>query len=294
MRENNRKLQELLDEDGPADLGDEAGEGEADAGGDKLFGDDYDDAPGAFLTDAPRMDDAAAWDEPNLAPEPEPLPAATSFGSLRSPLHTNESAEEASATNSSHAVSVPSPLRHGSSARLMRQGTSRDALVAQLKEQDNILANLRGSVADEPVSLRQLVHDTRKKRDAMRVQVQKMQTKLFELQSQRSKSSKKLERLIAHEKARALLPERTHDPSEDVGTIEEMKAEIKRLRDENSEMEHAAPQQEETRFHLEKLRNERRDAERQKRDLRAERRCERAELRSCSGLARLLHSEEPL
>ena len=215
MRENNRKLQELLDEDRPADLGDEAGEGEADAGEDKLFGDDYDDAPGAFLTDAQRMDDAAAWDEPNLAPEPEPLPAATSFGSLRSPLHTDESvAEEASATNSSHAVSVPSPLRHGSSARLMRQGTSRDALMAQLKEQDNILANLRGSVGDEPVSLRQLVHDTRKKRDAMRVQVQKMQTKLFELQSQRSKSSKKLERLIAHEKARALLPERTHDPSE--------------------------------------------------------------------------------
>jgi len=222
VRENNRKLQELLDEDRPADLGDEAGEGEADAGDDKLFGDDYDDAPGAFLTDAQRMDDAAAWDEPNLAPEPEPLPAATSFGSLRSPLHTDESvAEEASATNSSHAVSVPSPLRHGSSARLMRQGTSRDALVAQLKEQDNILANLRGSVGDEPVSLRQLVHDTRKKRDAMRVQVQKMQTKLFELQSQRSKSSKKLERLIAHEKARALLPDRTHDPSEDVGTIEE-------------------------------------------------------------------------
>ena len=94
----------------------------------------------------------------------------------------------------------------GSSRDLMNS-PNKAVVESQLREQERILEQLRSRAeGEQPVGqLRNEVHSCRKKRDMMRDNLKRMQGDHLKLVSERQKTKKNLDRLLAHEKARSLV-----------------------------------------------------------------------------------------
>lgn len=118
----------------------------------------------------------------------------------------------------------------------------------------------------------QALVEAQKRRGEARKDVQKAQTKLSTLLAERRESTKKLDRLAKQNSTRVVNPEMLTLPSVALrgGGDEAMAEEIRSLMRENKELEEALAQNDGARLQLEKLQNDKRDAQRRIREMRQE------------------------
>ena len=138
-----------------------------------------------------------------------------------------------------------------------------------------------GADTDEWRSPREVVAEARKRRDAKRAALQKAQGRLALVSDERKKSMKHVERLVAASAARDVHGvDGSAEGEEMPEEPEALEKEIKAMRRQERQLQAAVPKLEETRFFLEKVKNERRDVERRTRELGLEVGALEAQLRS--------------
>ena len=126
----------------------------------------------------------------------EPLPPA------RSPSSKSPTLARSGSTGFNRSSS-----KMGSSARDLMNSPNKAVVESQLRDQERVLEQLRARAeGEQPVGqLRSEVGACRKKRDGMRDQLKRLQGDHMKLVSERQKTKKNLDRLLAHEKARTLV-----------------------------------------------------------------------------------------
>ena len=213
------------------------------------------------------QDGIAATTSP--APASEPPAALQKQNSTKRPLARQESAaDQRAAAADQRAAAAAERATERAAAAAAAEKQEAQKLERQIREQTAKLEALRerasdvGADQEEWAYPKEVVAEARKRRDAERAQHAHERARLAMVSDERKKTSKQIDRLVATAAADAA-DELPDDP-------EVLEKEIKAMRRQEVRLQAAVPKLEETRFFLEKVRNERRDVGRRVRANQAE------------------------
>ena len=143
--------------------------------------------------------------------------------------------------------------------------------VARIQEALRERASDVGADQEEWAYPKEVVAEARKRRDAERAQHAHERARLAMVSDERKKTSKQIDRLVATAAAAAATEPAASDAADELPDDPEvLEKEIKAMRRQEVRLQAAVPKLEETRFFLEKVRNERRDVGRRVRANQAE------------------------
>ena len=220
------------------------------------------------------------------APASEPPAALQKQKSTKRPLDRQESAADQRAAAADQKAAAAADQRAAAAAeRAAERATAAAAgeklgaqkIERQIREQTAKLEALRerasdvGADQEEWAYPKEVVAEARKRRDAQRAQHAHERARLAMVSDERKKTSKQIDRLVATAAAAAATEPPASDAADELPDDPEvLEKEIKSMRRQEVRLQAAVPRLEETRFFLEKVRNERRDVGRRVRAIQTE------------------------
>jgi chromosome segregation ATPase len=222
------------------------------------------------------QDGIAATTSP--APASEPPAALQKQNSTKRPLARQESAaDQRAAAADQRAAAAAERATERAAAAAAAEKQEAQKLERQIREQTAKLEALRerasdvGADQEEWAYPKEVVAEARKRRDAERAQHAHERARLAMVSDERKKTSKQIDRLVATAAAAAATEPAASDAADELPDDPEvLEKEIKAMRRQEVRLQAAVPKLEETRFFLEKVRNERRDVGRRVRANQAE------------------------
>ena len=211
------------------------------------------------------QDGIAATTSP--APASEPPAALQKQNSTKRPLARQESAADQRAAAADQRAAAAAAAEKQEAQKLERQIREQTAKLEALRER----ASDVGADQEEWAYPKEVVAEARKRRDAERAQHAHERARLAMVSDERKKTSKQIDRLVATAAAAAATEPAASDAADELPDDPEvLEKEIKAMRRQEVRLQAAVPKLEETRFFLEKVRNERRDVGRRVRANQAE------------------------
>ena len=220
------------------------------------------------------IDEAATT---SAAAASEPPAALQKQKSTKRPLARQESAaDQRAAVADQRAAAAAERAAERATAAAAAEKLEAQKLERQIREQTAKLDALRerasdvGADQEEWAYPKEVVAEARKRRDALRAQHAHERARLAMVSDERKKTSKQIDRLVATAAAAAATEPAASEADELPEDPEVLEKEIKAMRKKEVQLQAAVPRLEETRFFLEKVKNERRDVGRRVRAIQAE------------------------
>ena len=212
------------------------------------------------------------------APASDPPAALQKQKSTKRPLARQESAaDQRAAAADQRAAAAAERAAERATAAVTAEKLAAQKIERQIREQTAKLEALRERASDVGADQEQwaypkeVVAEARQRRDAQRAQHAHERARLAMVSDERKKTSKQIDRLVATAAAAAATEPAASDAADELPDDPEvLEKEIKSMRRQEVRLQAAVPRLEETRFFLEKVRNERRDVGRRVRAIQAE------------------------
>ena len=200
------------------------------------------------------------------APASDPPAALQKQKSTKRPLARQERAAAAAERAAERATAAVTAEKLAAQ-KIERQIREQTAKLEALRER----ASDVGADQEQWAYPKEVVAEARQRRDAQRAQHAHERARLAMVSDERKKTSKQIDRLVATAAAAAATEPAASDAADELPDDPEvLEKEIKSMRRQEVRLQAAVPRLEETRFFLEKVRNERRDVGRRVRAIQAE------------------------